>query len=143
MAVFRAFAEPGAMERWIAPAGMIATMLRFDFRAGGSYRMRLTYLDPQAGRGKTADDADEVEVRLLRIVEGERIEQAVVFESDDPAFAGTMRMVWTFAAEARGTRVTVRAEDVPDGIRPEDHEVGLNATLSNLDAFLQGEDRHG
>lgn len=136
MDVHRAFAEPGAMERWIPPAGMVASMRRFDFREGGSYRMRLTYLDPQAGRGKTADDADEVEVRLVRIIEGERIEQEVVFVTEDPSLAGTMRMVWTFEAGTRGTLVTVRAENVPEGIRPEDHATGLNATLENLDAFL-------
>lgn len=136
MDVHRAFAEPGAMERWIPPQGMVARMLHFDFREGGSYRMRLTYLDPRADRGKTADDADEVEVRLVRIIEGERIEQEVVFVAEDPFFAGIMRMVWTFEAEPRGTLVTVRAENVPEGIRPEDHAAGLNSTLVNLEAFL-------
>lgn len=124
------------MERWIPPQGMVARMLHFDFREGGSYRMRLTYLDPRADQGKTADDADEVEVRLVRIIEGERIEQEVVFVAEDPFFAGIMRMVWTFEAEPRGTLVTVRAENVPEGIRPEDHAAGLNSTLMNLEAFL-------
>jgi hypothetical protein len=60
----------------------------------------------------------------------------VVFESEYPAFAGTMRMAWSFEAAARATLVTVRAENVPEGIRAEDHEVGLRSTLANLDAFL-------
>src|SRR5699024_4692456 len=42
-AVYRAFAEQGAMERWLPPGDMMGTMLHFDFREGGSYRMRLTY----------------------------------------------------------------------------------------------------
>lgn len=136
MEVYRAFAEPGAMAQWLPPAGMAATMLHFDFREGGSYRMRLTYLDPQAGQGKTADQADEVQVQLVSIAEGQRIEQEVVFESEDPAFAGTMRMAWMFEAAGRGTRVTVRAENVPEGIRTEDHEMGLRSTLANLAAFV-------
>lgn len=31
------------MEQWVPPNNMTATMLHFDFREGGSYRMRLTY----------------------------------------------------------------------------------------------------
>lgn len=99
--------------------------------------MRLTYRD--AGYGKTSDNADEVEVRFIKLSEPERIEQAVTFESDDPAFAGVMRMIWTFDAAPNGTLVTIRAEDVPPGIRPEDHEVGMNSTLDNLASFLGGE----
>ena len=136
MDAYRAFAEPGAMEQWIAPVGMSARMLHFDFREGGSYRLRLTYIDPRSGQGKTAVDADDTHVRLVAITEGSRIEQDVVFDSDDPAFAGVMRMIWTFEAEGQGTRVTVRAENVPEGIRPEDHQVGLDSTLEHLDAFV-------
>jgi uncharacterized protein YndB with AHSA1/START domain len=136
MDAYRAFADPGAMEQWMAPAGMLARMVHFDFREGGSYRMRLTYLDPGAGRGKASVDSDEVQVRLVSITEGKEIQQEVVFESQDPSFAGVMRMTWTFEPGDRGTLVTVRAENVPAGIRREDHEVGMHSTLENLNAFL-------
>jgi uncharacterized protein YndB with AHSA1/START domain len=57
-AIYRAFAEPGAMERWLPPSNMVGKMLHFDFRDGGSYRMRLTYKEPGGGQGKTSDDSD-------------------------------------------------------------------------------------
>ncbi len=63
------------------------------------------------------------------------------FESDDPAFAGVMRMVWKFQSRDGGTIVTVRAENVPHGIRSEDHEAGMNSSLSNLAAFVEGKAR--
>lgn len=137
-AVYRAFAAPGAMEQWIPPSNMTGTMLHFDFREGGSYRMRLTYAEPQKGRGKSSEDSDEVEVRLTKLEDGQRIEQEVTFESEDPAFSGIMRMIWTFQSEEDGTLVTVRAENVPEGIRPEDHEAGLNSSLKNLAGFVEG-----
>jgi len=137
MDVYRAFADPGAMEQWMAPKGMVATMAHFDFRQGGSYRMRLTYHDPGSGRGKTSDDSDEVQVRLVGITEGKEIQKEVVFDAQDPSFAGVMRMIWTFEPEDRGTSVKVRAENVPEGIRPEDHEAAMNSTLENLDSFLK------
>jgi uncharacterized protein YndB with AHSA1/START domain len=139
--VYRAFAEPGAMERWIPPKDMTGRMLRFDFREGGFYRMRLTYSEPHLAGGKTSEDHDEVEVRLTKLEEGRSIEQEVTFESDDPAFSGTMRMIWTFQSEGNGTFVTVRAENVPEGIRPEDHEAGLASSLANLADFTEGEGR--
>lgn len=129
------------MEQWVPPKNMTATMLHFDFREGGSYRMRLTYKNAEDGRGKTSDDADEVEVRFIRLIDLERIEQAVAFESDDPAFSGVMRMTWTLDPVENGTLVTIRAEDVPPGIRPEDHEAGMNSTLDNLASFLGDQTR--
>jgi uncharacterized protein YndB with AHSA1/START domain len=121
------------------PSNMTGKMLHFDFREGGSYRMRLTYDEPQQGRGKTSEDSDQVEVRLTKLEDGRRIEQEVIFESEDPAFSGIMRMIWTFQSEGNGTLVTVRAENVPAGIRSEDHEAGLNSSLENLAGFLEAE----
>jgi uncharacterized protein YndB with AHSA1/START domain len=127
------------MERWMPPENMTATMLHFDFREGGSYRMRLTYKKAEDGRGKSSDDADEVEARLIKVIDAKRIEQAVTFESDDPGFSGVMRMTWTLDPVKNGTLVTIRAEDVPRGIRPDDHQAGMNSTLDNLASFLGGQ----
>jgi len=137
--IYRAFAAPGAMERWLPPSDMIGSMLHFDFREGGSYRMRLTYAESQQGRGKTSEDSDEVEARLTKLEEGRRIEQEINFESEDPSFSGTMRMIWMFQPQDQGTLVTIRAEDVPEGIRPEDHDAGLNSSLENLARFVEEE----
>jgi uncharacterized protein YndB with AHSA1/START domain len=137
--VYRAFAEPGAMERWLPPDDMTGKMLRFDFREGGSYRMLLTYAAPQQGRGKTSEDSDEVEVRLTKLEDGRRIEQEVTFESEDPLFSGVMRMIWTFQPQDEGTLVTIRAENVPEGIRPEDHDAGLNSSLEKLARLVEAE----
>lgn len=135
--IYRAFAQPGFIEQWLPPEGMTGKMLHFDFRAGGSYRMRLTYSDSHGGRGKTSDDSDEVEVRFVSLEPGRRIVAEADFESDDPAFAGTMRMTWTFEPSDSDTRVTVRAENVPEGIRPEDHQAGLDSSLANLARFTE------
>lgn len=99
---------------------MTGKMLDFDFPEGGPYRMRLTYIEPQQGRGKTSDDSDEVEVQLVRMIDGRRIEQAVTFESEDPSFSGVMRMTWMFEPAKNGTLVTIRCDNVPEGIRPKD-----------------------
>lgn len=139
--IYGAFAKACDLEQWLPPSNMIGKMLHFDFRSGGLYRMRLTFKDAENGTGKTSQDSDEVEVRLIHLEEGRRIEQEVTFESDNPAFAGVMRMVWTLQSENGGTIVTIQAENVPRGIRPEDHEAGMKSSLENLAAFVEGRAR--
>ncbi len=135
--LYRAFADPAAMVAWLPPTGMTGQVEDFDFREGGSYRMRLTYVGADHEPGKSSADADEVEVGFVRLVEGRRIEQAVTFDSEDPRFSGVMRMTWTFTPVSAGTEVTVRCENVPEGIRPEDHATGLASTLENLAKFVE------
>jgi uncharacterized protein YndB with AHSA1/START domain len=135
--IYEAFGTPGAMETWLPPQGMTGNMVAFSFREGCSYRMRLTYNELQHAPGKSSDDADEVEVRFVKLVQAERIEQSVTFNSDDAAFAGEMRVTWLLEPVPGGTLVTVRCEDVPIGIRPEDHQAGLKSTLDNLAVFAE------
>jgi uncharacterized protein YndB with AHSA1/START domain len=116
---------------------MTGTMLAFTFSEGGSYRLLLTYNEPQHTPGKTSEDADEVEVRFVKLLPNERIEQAVTFKSDDPAFSGEMRIAWVLESVQNGTFVTVRCEDVPSGIGANDHHAGLQSTLTNLAAFAE------
>jgi uncharacterized protein YndB with AHSA1/START domain len=99
--------------------------------------VRLTYSEPQDAAGKTTEDSDDVEVRFVRLVPRERIEQAVTFDREDPAFSGGMRMVWILEPVHDGTPVTVRCEDVPPGIGPAEHQAGLTSTLGNLAAFTE------
>jgi hypothetical protein len=61
----------------------------------------------------------------------------VDFVSDDPAYAGTMTMTWQVTAVEAGTRVDIVAQDVPDGISPEDHAAGLASSLTNLAAYVE------
>ncbi len=89
--IYRAFAEPDAMERWLPPKGMSGRMLAFAFREGGGYRMRLTYNDAH-NFGKTSDNADVVDVRVVRLIRDRSIEQKVRFDSADPEFSGEMRI---------------------------------------------------
>ena len=136
--LYRAFVDPTALAAWLPPAGMRGRIERFDPRPGGGYRMTLTYVDPEhSTAGKTAEHEDVVEARFAELVPDERIVQLVEFESDDPAFAGVMRMTWSLSPVPGGTEVTFLCEDVPPGISAEDHAEGLNASLENLAEFIE------
>lgn len=135
--VFAAFIDREALTEWLPPEGMRGRFERFDARPGGSYRMILTYADDSSASGKTTADSDVVEVRFVEIVPGARVVQAVDFVSDDPAYVGTMTMTWEVSAVDSGTRVDIRADDVPDGISADDHATGLASSLAKLAEYLE------
>jgi len=102
------------------------------------YRMLLSYNGVGHVAGKTTERADEVTVRFVKLIPGRRIEQSITFNTANTAFAGEMHITWIFDEAVQGTEVIVFCEDVPEGIRPEDHEAGLASTLRNLAAFTEG-----
>ena len=134
--VYAALVDPDALTSWLPPAGMHARFEHFDARPGGSYRMVLAYADGRGAPGKSSADSDIVEARFVDLVPGTRVVQAVDFVADDPAFAGTMTMTWELTAVDAGTRVDIRADDVPAGISAEDHAAGIASSLANLAAYL-------
>lgn len=135
--VYSALVNPEALTAWLPPDGMSGRFERFDARPGGSYRLVLTYADAGTARGKATADSDVVEAGFVELVPGVRLVQAVDFVSEDPAYAGTMTMTWELTPVDGGTRVAVRADDVPAGISAEDHAAGLNSSLANLSMYLE------
>ncbi len=133
--VYAALVDPEALTAWLPPDGMSGRFERFDPRTGGSYRLVLSYAS--ASPGKATADSDIVEARFLDLLPGVRVVQAVDFVSDDPAYAGTMIMTWEVTAVDGGTRMDITADDVPDGISPDDHAAGLASSLSNLADYLE------
>ena len=134
--VYAALVDADALVERLPPAGMSARFDHFDAQVGGGYRLVLTYAGDSGSAGKTTADSDVVEARWTELVPGNRVVQAVRFESEDPAFAGTMTMTWSLEPVAGDTRVELRAEDVPPGISAEDHAAGLESSLRNLADFL-------
>jgi len=135
--VFAALTSREALLTWLPPKGMHGRFERFDMRQGGSYRLVLSYEDAADAPGKTTPDSDVSEVRISEFVPGERIVHEVDFESDDPAFQGTMRMEWNLRSVEEGTDVEVVARNVPGGIRARDHAEGITSSLTNLSTYLE------
>jgi uncharacterized protein YndB with AHSA1/START domain len=135
--VYDALVDPNALTVWLPPKGMSARFEQFDLRPGGSYRLVLTYDDPNDRSGKATSDSDIVEARFVELVPGGRVVHAVDFVSDDATFAGTMTMTWDVTAVDDGTRVDITATNVPDGISADDHATGMNSSLANLAEYLE------
>jgi uncharacterized protein YndB with AHSA1/START domain len=142
-AVYQACTDPVAIATWRVPDGMEAHVHMFDLREGGHFRISLTYRDQrllparQPVRGKTSDDTDTFHGRFLELRPNVRIVELVVFQSDDPGFAGEMKITTTFTDTAGGTDVTLLCEDIPAGIRPGDNDAGCRQSLQNLARLME------
>ncbi|WP_396129722.1 SRPBCC domain-containing protein [Exiguobacterium mexicanum] len=86
--------------------------------------------------GKTTAQTDVSNGRFVELVPGQKIVQIGTFDSTDPDFAGEMVQTWYLEALDGGTRVTIVCENVPSGIRKQDHDAGLRSTLDNLAHYL-------
>lgn len=138
-AVYAAFMNPDALLAWLPPGGMTGRLHDFDGREGGGYRMSLFYPeDETVMHGKTAEKEDMASVRFLELRPASRIVEAVNFHSDDPAFAGDMRIEIRFDAVMGGTEVTFICTDIPPGIRPEDNDEGTRLSLQQLKRYIEG-----
>lgn len=136
-ALYSAFADPTTLMKWLPPGTMTGSALEYDFREGGRYRIALTYDHATPGSvGKTMDRTDVSTGRFIALEPGRRIVQSVEFVSSDAAFAGEMIVTWSFEPTARGTNVTITAENVPPGISQADHDAGLRSSLANLATFV-------
>jgi hypothetical protein len=77
-------------------------------------------------------------VKFVKLVPYSKIVEVAVFESEDPAFAGEMKITAALADVEGGTELTMVCEDIPTGIRPEDNEQGCRESLDKLAALLEG-----
>lgn len=135
--IYQAFIDPSALAAWMPPEGMTGMVEEFQPWEGGVYRMTLSYGDPEYNSGKTSENSDVVQATFAALVPNQRIVLEIVFESDDPAYAGKMEMIWTLKAVESGTEVSVTCKNVPEGINQAEHEEGLRSTLANLARYAE------
>lgn len=135
--LYQAFMDPESLVKWLPPDGMRGEVDLFEPHAGGKYRLILYYEGEQATAGKTTENSDVSEGMFVELVLDMKIVTSGVFESDDPDFKGVMMMTWYFEENLEGTTVTVIAENVPSGIKKDDHINGLTSSLENLEYLTE------
>jgi uncharacterized protein YndB with AHSA1/START domain len=136
--VYEVILDPSALASWLPPEAMTGRVHISEPREGGKFGMSLIHQDPKhSPGGKTSEDTHTFQGRFAELVPDERIVLLVEFESQDPAFAGEMRISWSLADADVGTEVTVLCENIPEGVRPEDNEAGSRLSLQNLAALLE------
>src|SRR6202012_3069305 len=96
--------DPAAIARWRVPDGMTREGHEFDGRAGGRFRVSLTY-DAPPGTGASAARTDTYHGHFARLGPDEQVVEVFEFETADPGLGGEMTMTTTLTAADGGTEV--------------------------------------
>jgi len=134
--VYRALVDATAIATWRVPDNMTAVVHAFDPRAGGEFRISLTY-DSPGERGKTAANTDTYHGRFLTMIPDELVIEEFEFETADPALRGPMRLTTTLTDADGGTDVVMLHDSIPAGISAADNETGTRMALDKLAALVE------
>jgi len=136
--IYLALLDPMAVVKWRPPSGMECEIYEFNPHVGGKYRMAFKYLNAENEvLGKTSADSDVIQGVFVELITDRKIVEQVKFKSDDPVFDQEMKMTTRLTPVNEGTEVTFIAENVPEAIKKEDHDEGMQATLDNLAKFTE------
>lgn len=139
-AVYQALLSADAINKWRVPAGMSSRVHEFDARAGGRFRVSLTY-DAPDNAGKSTSHTDTYHGHFAKLVPNEQVVEVLEFETADTALQGTMTMTTTLTDAGDGTDVVVVHDGIPDSVPHEDNETGTRLALANLASLVEANER--
>ena len=127
--VYKAFTDPDALVKWMAPHGYTARVHSMELRVGGSYRMSFTNF--------TTGKSDSFGGTYDEIVPNARLRYTDRF--DDPNLPGDMKMSITFRKVACGTELSILQEGIPPAIPAEMCYLGWQESLQLLALLVDPE----
>lgn len=125
--IYRAFLDPAAMCKWIAPAGYTCTVDHLDAKVGGTFRMKFTEFD---SGGSNAFGGT-----YLELIPNEKLRYSDKF--DDPNLAGEIVVTVILKKVSCGTDMTITQAGVPDIIPEEMCHLGWQDSLKQLAQFVE------
>ena len=127
--VYRAFLEPGALERWLPPYGFLGKVHEIDAKVGGGYRMSFTNFGTGSSHSFTC--------KFVELTPNERLRYTDRF--DDPNLPGEMSVTITLREVSCGTELNVVQEGIPDVIPTEMCYLGWQESLQQLAHLVEPE----
>jgi uncharacterized protein YndB with AHSA1/START domain len=127
--VYRAFLDPDALVKWMAPNGFTARVHHLEPKVGGTYKMSFTNF--------TSQKSHSFGGKYLELVPNERIRHTDKF--DDPNMPGEMVLTVTTKKVLVGTELNIMQEGVPDIIPPEACMLGWQESLALLAKLVEAE----
>ena len=125
--LYRAFLEPDALVKWMAPHGFTAKVHHLDAKVGGTYKMSFSNFGANKGHSFGGE--------YLELVPNERIKHTDRF--DDANLPGTMTVTITLKKVSVGTEITIVQEGVPDIVPAEACYLGWQESLSLLKLLVE------
>ena len=125
--VYRAFLNPDAMAKWIAPFGFTCTVHHMEPKVGGTFKMSFTNFTTGKGHSFGGE--------YLELVPNERLHYTDKF--DDPNLPGVIKVTVTLKKVMCGTDLNVTQEGIPDVIPVEMCYLGWQESLIQLAMLVE------
>ena len=127
--VYRAFLDPSALCKWLAPNGFSCTVHEHEAKVGGKYRMSFTNFSTNHSHSFGGE--------FLELVPSEKIRYNDAFE--DPNLPGVMITTVELKKVSCGTEVHIVQENLPDAIPVESCYLGWQDSLYLLGLLVTPE----
>jgi uncharacterized protein YndB with AHSA1/START domain len=124
--VYRAFLDPDALVKWMAPHGFTAQVHHMDPKVGGGYKMSFTNF--------TTGSSHSFGGKYLELTPNRRIRHTDAF--DDPDMPGEMEVTIEFEEGMAGTFVTITQRGIPAQIPVEFANMGWQESLQLLEHLV-------
>ncbi|HWE88422.1 MAG TPA: SRPBCC domain-containing protein [Pseudonocardiaceae bacterium] len=135
-AVYPALVDADAIAAWRVPDDMTSQVHEFNARAGGTFRVSLTYNLPDRA-GKSSANTDTYHGHFVKLAPNEQVVEVLEFETDDPTLAGAITVTTTLIDADNGTDVVIVHDGIPDSVPAADNETGTRMALAKLAAFVE------
>lgn len=125
--VYRAFLEPDALAKWLAPDGFTCTVHHLEAKVDGTYRMSF--------RNFTTGDTHSFSGKYVELVPGEHLRYTDHFE--DPKLSGDIEVTVTLKKVPVGTDLQIIQDGLPDVVPVEACYLGWQQSLENLARLVE------
>ena len=126
--LYRAFLDPEALVKWMAPHGFTGKVHSIDPRVGGKYKMSFKNFSTGSSHSFGGE--------YLELVPNERIVHTDTFDAGPP---GTMKVTVQIRKVMVGAELNITQEGVPDVIPAEACYLGWGESLELLAKLVEPE----
>lgn len=130
---YRAFTDPNALVKWMAPHGFTAAVHHMDARVGGSFKMSFTNFTTGNSHSFGGEYIELVPNELMRYTD----------RFDDPNLPGTMEVTVQLKPVMCGTELTIVQSGIPEAIPVEMCYLGWQESLALLAHLVDPEIKDG
>lgn len=127
--VFRAFIDPDALVKWMAPHGFTAKVHHLDAKVGGSYKMSFSNFTTGTSQSFGGTYHEIMPNQLLRYTD----------QFDDPNLPGQIEVTIQLHPVSMGTEVHITQSGIPDVIPAEACYLGWQESLQLLTLLVNAE----
>ncbi|TCH62961.1 SRPBCC family protein [Acinetobacter sp. ANC 4862] len=127
--VFKAFIDPDALVKWMAPNGFTAKVHHLDAKVGGTYKMSFSNFSTGSSQSFGGTYHEMIPNQLLRYTD----------QFDDPNLPGQIEVTIQLTPVSVGTEVYIIQSGIPDVIPAEACYLGWQESLQLLTLLVTPE----